>query len=38
MRGSFEVLTAVSLIGLGIPIFAVLELLRGKGRQKLATS
>ena len=37
-RGSFEVLTAVSLIGLGIPIFAVLELLRGKGRQKLTTS
>jgi hypothetical protein len=34
-RGTFEVLTAVALIG--IPIFAVLELLRGGSRQKVAT-
>jgi APA family basic amino acid/polyamine antiporter len=36
-RGSLEVLTAVALIGSGIPIFAVLELRRSGGRQKLAT-
>jgi basic amino acid/polyamine antiporter, APA family len=36
-RGSIEVLSAVALIGLGIPVFAVLELLRGGSRQKVAT-
>jgi len=35
VRGSLEVLTAVALIGSGIPIFGVLELLRRRGRQKL---
>ncbi len=36
-RGTFEVLTAVALIGSGIPIFAVLEVLRGRSRQKVTT-
>jgi APA family basic amino acid/polyamine antiporter len=36
-RGTFEVLTAVALIGSGIPIFAVLELLRSASRQNVAT-
>ena len=36
-RGSLEVLAAVALIGSGIPIFAVLDLLRSGGRQKLVT-
>ena len=36
-RGSIEVLTAVALIGSGIPIFAVLELVRSGRRQRLAT-
>jgi basic amino acid/polyamine antiporter, APA family len=35
--GSLEVLTAVALIGSGIPIFATLELLRRRDRQKLVT-
>jgi hypothetical protein len=34
-RGSLEVLTAVALIGSGIPIFATLELLHRRDRQKL---
>jgi APA family basic amino acid/polyamine antiporter len=37
-RGTLEVLTAVALIGSGIPIFAVLKLLGSGRRQKSATS
>ena len=36
-RGTIEVLTAVALISAGIPIFAVLELLRCGSRRKVAT-
>jgi basic amino acid/polyamine antiporter, APA family len=36
-RGSLEVLTGVALISAGIPIFAALELLRSRSRQRLAT-
>lgn len=37
VRGTLEVLTAVALIGSGIPIFAARELLRSRGRQRLPT-